>query len=165
MARWVVLATGPSMSQALADSVRHMPRVVVSNAFELAPDADALVSTDAAWWRHYPAAFGFAGRKFSVGCMDKRVEKVAGFQTCSNSGLLGMVVAAKLGATEIILLGFDMAGGHYFGRHPEPLPNTQPSRYEFFKTQFATWAGPPVVNCTPGSALTCFPMGRIEDYL
>jgi hypothetical protein len=97
--------------------------------------------------------------------MDKRVEKVAGFQTCSNSGLLGMVVAAKLGATEIILLGFNMAGGHYFGRHPEPLPNTQPSRYEFFKTQFSAWAGPPVVNCTPGSALKCFPMGDIEDYL
>ncbi len=25
--------------------------------------------------------------------------------------------------------------------------------------------GVEVVNCTPGSALTCFPMGKIEDLL
>lgn len=163
MADWALLATGPSMSQALADRVAHMPRVVVSNAYELAPDADALVSSDAAWWRVHRAATEFKGRKFSIGYVSD-VERLQ-LPSSSNSGLLAMHVAALLGATRLLLLGYDMAGSHYFGPHPTPLQNTTPDRFDILKRQFARWAGVPVINCTPGSALDCFPRGRIEDYL
>lgn len=161
---WAVLATGPSMSQALADSVRHLPRVAVSNAYTLAPDAEALASTDGTWWRHYTDAQRFAGLKFSVGTIEG-VHRLPGFAMSTNSGLLGMHVAKLLGAERILLLGFDMGGSHYFGDHPQPLPNTQACRFDFFKEQFTHWGGPEVINCTPGSALRCFPIGSIEDYL
>lgn len=163
MADWVLLATGTSMSQALADQVRHMPRVAVSNAYELAPDADALVSSDAAWWRAHPKAVRFAGRRFSVNHVNE-VERIE-LPTSSNSGLVAMHVAQKLGATRLLLLGYDMGGTHYFGPHSEPLANTTPDRFEVMKKQFARWTGVPVINCTPGSALDCFPRGQIEDYL
>jgi len=149
---WVILATGPSMSQALADSVRHLPRVAISNAYNLAPDADALASTDGSWWRHYTSAQQFSGRKFSVGTVPG-VHRLGAFPMSTNSGLLGMHVAKLLGAEQILLLGFDMGGSHY------------PGRFDFFKAQFAQWNGPPVVNCTPSSALKCFPIGRLADYL
>ena len=57
----VILAPGESMSRDLADSVRHLPTIVVSNAYELRPDAMALVANDAAWWRAYQQARTFAG--------------------------------------------------------------------------------------------------------
>ncbi len=164
MTTFAILATGPSMSQAVADSARSLRRIAVSDAWRLAPDADALVSTDAAWWRANREAMDFAGRKFSVGHVTG-VERVEGMATSSNSGLLAMHVAVKLGATRILLLGFDMHGTHFFGPHMAPLVNTTPDRFEIFKRAFKRWAGCPVVNCTPNSALECFPRGTIDQYL
>lgn len=60
----IILATGPSMSQAVADSARGFGTVIaVSDAYRLAPWADCLVSADTAWWKHHNP--DFAGPKFS----------------------------------------------------------------------------------------------------
>lgn len=163
MSTWALLATGASMSQELADRVRHMPRVAVSNARELAPDADALASSDAAWWRVHPQALQFPGRRFTVAHLAD-VERIP-LATSTNSGLLAMHAAVLMGATRLLLLGYDLTGTHYFGPHPEPLANTTPDRFVAMRKQFARWTGCPVVNCTPGSALECFPRGDIEDFL
>ena len=68
MTRWAILGTGPSMSQAVADEARStvLHVAAVSNAYLLAPWADVLVSSDKQWWLAHPAAYEFAGRKFSV---------------------------------------------------------------------------------------------------
>lgn len=170
MSTFAVLATGPSMSQATADAVRGRARViVVSDAYRLAPWADALVSSDRAWWAAHPEAHQFAGRKFSGikvdGC--EQVRRTPPLKSGSNSGLLACDLATQLGATRILLLGFDMQGSHFFGPHPEPLKNTQPARFEGFRAQFAKWrpAGVKVLNCTPGSALRCFPSMNLEAAL
>jgi hypothetical protein len=163
-----VLATGESMSQAVADSVRHLPRVVVNDAFRLAPDADALAANDTSWWKANPDALRFGGRKFTAqepyrrGVIE-RIERDALIDTTTNSGLLGVHVArTKLGAKRILLYGFDMRGTHYFGPHPDGMSNTKPARFEVFKAQFARYAKAlpkdvTIINATPGSALTCFP--------
>ena len=39
---------------------------MVNNAFELAPWADFLAAADSAWWRAYPVALRFVGRKFAM---------------------------------------------------------------------------------------------------
>jgi len=150
------------MSQAVADSVRHLPTVVVSDAFCLRPDAVALASQDVAWWQHNPDAMLFAGRKFSgnrlPGVEQLRCSLVP---TGTNSGLFGMEVARHLGATELHLYGFDMQGSHYFGPHPEGLRNTSPERFEVFQKQFARWKKVHhrtiVKNRTFGSALRAYP--------
>lgn len=149
------------MSQAVADSVRHLRRVAVSNAYELAPDAEAMAATDRAWWREHPKALRFKGRKFGVRAPDG-VESVA-MPTGTNSALLALHVAVRiLGATRVELYGLDMSssnGAHYFGAHAT-LRNTLPHRFDVFKAQFAKYAlpdGVEVVNCTPGSALLCYP--------
>lgn len=163
-----ILATGPSMSQAVADSLAGMRRICVNDAYKLAPDADALCANDATWWRVNPSARSFAGRRFSCNRVD-HVEQV----TCarflvrsSNSSLLALHVAIKyFKATRILLYGVDMSaakGQHYFGLHKNPLANTAPHRFETFKKQFAEYAktipaGVEVLNATPGSALEVFP--------
>ena len=118
--KFVVIATGPSLTDEQVNACRHMPCVAVSNAYEKAPWAMALVSSDKRWWSHYKPEFD--GLKFSVSVVPgvEKVDLVSG----SNSGLLGMEVAVQLGATSLVLLGFDMHGSHYFGPHPKPLKNT-----------------------------------------
>lgn len=164
-----ILATGPSMSQALADALRGKAKVIaVSDAYKLAPWADAMASQDAAWWAEHPEAMRFDGRKFSGAPVDgvEKMEFTGGLISGSNSGLLACHVAVMLGAKRILLCGFDMRGSHYFGPHPEPLKNTTPGRFEVFKKQFAQFrpAGVEILNCTPASGLTCYPVAELKDY-
>jgi hypothetical protein len=154
------------MSQKLANRVRGKCKVVVvSDAYILAPWADALASNDRQWWGHHAEAMKFAGQKFTSGTVDGVVKM--SHRGGSNSGLLGIRVAMKLGATRVLLLGFDMGGDHFFGHHPEPLKNTPPARFEVFKAQFARFEHPGVeiINCTPGSALRCFPQMPLSEAL
>lgn len=172
MTTWAVLATGPSMNQSVADAVRSRCNVVVvSDAYKLAPWADALVSADSAWWDAHPDALQFAGKRYGLvpQWIDLRgIERLSAPQG-TNSGLLAVMVAAGLGAKKIVLLGCDMhsPGDHFFGRHAHGLKSTTQERMEVFKRQFASYKprGIEIVNCTPGSALTCYPKANLEDVL
>lgn len=172
MTTWAVLASGPSMSQSVADSVNGRCKVVaVSDVYRLAPWADVLVSTDAAWWLHHQDALKFSGPKIGAMPDFRSVEGVGRFPADSgtNSGLLGVMVAVHFGATRVLLCGVDMhsAGDHFFGKHPAPLKTTPPGRMEIFKRQFAAYRpkGVEIINCTPGSALRVYRMGNLEHLL
>ncbi len=176
MTKFVVIATGPSITTQQIDFVRAKHAegvckvVVVSDAYLLMPEATALVSHDACWWENHAAAREFAGRKFS-GRFHPGVELLpfdGHYGKALNSGLQAMRAAELLGASRILLLGFDLSadrGAHFFGKHPAPLRNTTPRRFKSHISQFRKWNGPPVVNCTAGSALTQFPMSTIEQEL
>jgi hypothetical protein len=96
-----------------------------------------------------------------------------GVRTGKNSGMQALNVAVHLGAERIVLLGYDMQPNskgqdHWFGEQPyvhAPIP------YQAFHAGFASMVEPlaalavEVVNCTPGSALHCFPMMTLADAL
>lgn len=151
------------MTQALADSLRGGFVGAVSNCFELAPWADFLAAQDRQWWQAYPQAKAFKGRKFS-GNRLPGVERVERSATNWNSGVLALQAAVQLGATRIRLYGFDMHGSHFFGRYTNGLGNTKEARRKVHMKQYADWArrnrGVVVINCTPGSALQCFPFAE-----
>jgi len=89
----------------------------------------------------------------------------------SNSGAQAINLAYLLGATRIILLGYDMqnTGGkaHWFGDHPPELHN---GTYHSYVPNFSRLAndleqeGIEVINCSRHTALTQFNRGNIEDY-
>lgn len=171
MTTFAVLATGPSMTAEIAASVQGRCGVVaVSDSFRLAPWADALVSTDGKWWQHHPDAANFAGEKFTGApdfvTLDASIQRLS-FGTNINSGLLAMHAAVKLGATRLLLLGFDMHGSHYFGPHPAPLKNTSADRFEAFQEQFKRFKprGVEIVNCTVGSKLRAYRIGDLACEL
>lgn len=169
MSTFAILATGSSMSQSVADSVRGRCSVIaVSDAFRLAPWADALVSSDPQWWRVNEDAWEFAGNKYRAKrneAAPRDVREVVA-PSGSNSGLLALIVAETLGATKALLLGYDMGGTHFFGPHTKGLANTTASRFETFKKQFARWKTEmDVVNCTTGSALHCYRFSAVEREL
>lgn len=200
-----VLASGPSMSQAVADAVRGRCRVIaVSNQGidttndgrifpAVAPWADILIASDRRWWIENEAqARAFAGLKVTVeppgGCErlnwhdvkqlknggavlfdDRRTHLGGG----GNSGFHAVHLAAHYGAKKILLCGFDMKGElgkqHHFGEHPWRFNFRLP--FDLFIERFTKSApefakrGIKVINCTPGSALTCFPSMTIEEAL
>lgn len=86
----------------------------------------------------------------------------------SNSGFAAVNLAIQFGATEIRLAGFDMqrTGGqqHFFGDHPEPLTNVcafDGFVYAFTNASREMPAGVTIIQCTPTTALRCFPMGEL----
>ena len=172
MTTWAVLATGPSLTQQVADTCRAAGLCIaaVSDAYKLAPRADLLVSTDPRWWKHHPEAVALDVPKFAA---SMHFNQVHGVEPCTdlgthiNSGLLACHLAVKHGATRLLLCGFDFRPGHFFGNHPAPLANTSPARYEAFQKQFAGWKprGVTVVNCTPGSGLRAFPLVPLEEAI
>jgi len=157
------------MSQAIADSIRGRCGIIaVNDAHRLAPFADALVANDLSWWKAHPEALDFQGRKFCA-LRYPGTERLKTTLMCpggSNSGLQGCRVAwEQFSATLILLLGFDMRGAHFFGAHAAPLKNPTPDRFAKFIRQFGRWKGCEIINCTPGSALTQFPFGDVDEIL
>ncbi|MEO8466244.1 MAG: hypothetical protein ABI640_12945 [Gammaproteobacteria bacterium] len=169
----VVLATGPSMSSAVVEQVHAWhgagggQAIAVCNAYQLAPWADALVCNDRAWWRLHAEAMQFRGAKYCGAAYDgtQTLPARPRFPPGTNSGLQGCRVAEMLGATKVLLLGFDMHGTHYFGKHPQSLKNTSANGFKRHIWQFSLWNGPEIVNCTPGSALKRFRFSTLEQEL
>ena len=95
--------------------------------------------------------------------------------TGSNSGFQVLNLAVLLGASRVLLLGYDMRitgeRTHWHGDHPAGMTNPRPGTLAGWVTAFAGAVadlerlGVSCINCTPGSALTCFPMARLEDVL
>lgn len=157
------------MSQAVADAVQHLRVIAVNGSYTLAPWAEALAANDGAWWRANPEAMNFAGRKFSTSKI-WGLERILpcgmiGSNTCS--GVLGLELAKTLGAKRILLLGADFHGSHFFGDYAGKLNNTTEARRLVHAKQFARWKEfndkVEVLNCTPGSRLTCFPMADLKE--
>lgn len=166
----VVLATGESMSQELADSVKAWRCIAVNDAYKLVPWAEAIAGQDLKWWNAHPEAMALPVPKYSVSWFPgvSRVRCTDVIATGTNSGLIGLHVAITRGAQRVLLLGFDMHGSHFFGPH-QGLKNTSPQRYSEFCDQFAAYAktirGVEVINCAPGSALKAFPFVDLQAAL
>ena len=171
MPRWFVIAPGPSMSLELADRLRGENVVAVNNAYELAPWAAALVANDRTWWDEHPEAMEFAGRKFCTktisGTERHRGKGVGGD---ANSGMLGIDVALEVfGASEILLLGFDFHGTHFFGPYTNGCSNTTPASRDRHRRQMKAWRllhpKAQVLNLTPDTALDVFPKARLDEFI
>jgi len=197
-----ILASGPSMTREQAEAVRGRCRVIAVNnqgidtecdgrmVPAIAPWADILFAADSKWWRHYhERALQFAGRKVTtrptlpwpeVYYLQQAYEEPVydprpGYVVSGgNSGYMALHLAVQLGATRVLLLGFDMKNGHngrrhWFGNHPGKL-NSKGS-YATWRSAFEKFAGVlehmkvEVLNCTPGTALRCFPRVPLEVAL
>jgi len=169
------------MSQRVASLCSRLKgAVVVNDTYRLAPWADVLYAADADWWKRNPEARSFAGIKVCADdsllwpeVMSLRHTGKVGYdpnpqniRSGGNSGYQAVHVAAQAGASRILLCGFDMGGAHW---HDAPAPAahlfaTWIERFESLAEELKA-IGVEVLNCTPQSALTCFPFANIEDVL
>lgn len=160
------------------------------------PDCDHLYACDYRWWRHHisdvtrdyegqcwtqdvqwaekgqkidPAQWGI---KQLISLDKKGLSTDQGvIHRGKNSGYQAVNLAYLLGATRIILLGFDMCldgdKRHWFGEHPNGL--NMASNYHHFAECFATIKpeeyGIEIMNCSRRTALTCFPCYDLDECL
>lgn len=176
--------------------------IAVNDAYRLCPAADVLYACDLRWWRHWIEHIRqhFRGElatqihsqlrnKAQRQTLERFIDRHgmtaltsspgAGFSTRpghihqgKNSGYQAVNLAIQRGATEVLLLGFNMGpvGGkeHWFGDHPGGMQRSSP--YGLMVAAFQAAAGQldelgvRIVNCTPNSALTCFETAHIEDF-
>lgn len=159
----------------------------------MAPWADIMYASDATWWNNMRReAVKFAGRKVTIATQGNVTPNViaddvvimghggvAGFderpthlRTGSNSGYAATHLAINLGAARIVLCGFDMRvvgdRAHWFGDHHWRGPHR--TDYSIFLYHFRNAAKEflkraEILNATPGSALTCFPMMDLKEAL
>lgn len=194
----VIAASGPSQNEADLQHVQGKARLIVVNrTYELAPWADLLYACDFQWWGENPKAAEFAGLKVTATARElakrpwlKRVpyEEGAGssaevpglsldptrIHTGGNSGYQALNLAVLLGASRILLTGYDMGAGsalHWHEDHRRPLSNPPKSSFPHWRRRFGTTlpdlrrAGVEVINCSRETALECFPRARLEDVI
>ncbi len=176
----------------LRDRVRV---IAINDAYRLAPWADVLYFCDCKWWRWHNKKLtdwrglivrlqggdhDFGDSRIKVlRNLDQRyglAERRDGLHTGQNSGYQAINLAVHFGAARILLIGFDMQAAvvdgrpktHWFGDHPGGTSDRVyaqmlkhfPSLLEPLKKR-----GVDVINCTPHSALKCFPMRKLEDVM
>lgn len=187
----VCLGGGPSLTKEDVDTVRGKATVIaVNDAYRLAPWADVLYACDAKWWRWHKGVPEFAGLKYALDAADKQFPSDAGIQilentghegiepaptglrTGKNSGYQALNLAKHLGATRVILLGYDMELGpksksHWFGEHPDKIKPPVTTFLPYFAGAAAPLAaaGIEVINCSRRTALTCFPRVPLAEAL
>lgn len=186
-----ILAPGPSLAPEDVAYVRGKATVIaVNDAVLWAPWADVLYSSDPGWWQAHKWMQDFAGvrvmvdpirahQKYQPPCEDHGVLVLKntgkqgvefspdGLRTQINSGGAAINLAVHLGATRIVLLGYDMGpqGKRYHFHDEKPTY----SAYDVFIANIGTMAAPlakagiAVVNCSRVTKLACFPrMALIE---
>lgn len=141
---------------------------------------------DLAWWKkERPVFHGLKVSQDAIGGDVKHVpsvdEKGLSFdpmvihQGC-NSAFQALNLLVLMGVSRVLLLGCDMKLGargavHWHGDHPPGLNNPTEQNFSNWRAAFdgavpdLKRLGVDVINCTPGSALTCFPSAELGDVL
>jgi hypothetical protein len=186
---WIVAGSGPSLTEVVQSNV-----IAVNDAYRLCPNASVLYAADVSWWQAREGCPDFKGEKWT--CTSSSQEygirqglakrfgikivtgrKGHGFSLDrntvhygGNSGFQAVNLALHRGANPIVLVGFDMRGEHFFGKHEHPLRQTRRHAFEGWCKNFQRAAEKlpkhiRIINATPNSALTCFPSMTFEEAL
>lgn len=182
----VCLASGPSLTETdvalVAEWRQAGDRIVVvtNTTFRIAPWADYLYAMDRKWWEHHlkEVRSVFQGKLVSNSAHSKQLglthtgELFKRFEPCQNSGAAAISLAVRLGASRVIMLGYDCGipkgeKAHWHGDHPKPLGNCGSARRwpDQFKKLRDTYKTADIVNASRSTMLSVFPRMALEDAL
>jgi len=167
--------------------------IAIQDAYKRMPWADAMYGCNNTWWQLHDNCKGFIGERWAphheknrVACKQEglrehgikliELEDRPGFSfqpglihSGSHSGFQATNLAISFGCKHIALVGMDMRNidgkVHFFGNHKNMHNNDSWDRFLPFWDRAAKdfpddWT---IVNCTPGSAIRCFPMGDLRE--
>jgi len=190
----VIAASGPSLTDEQVRLVEewNVAIIAVNTTFKKFADPEVVYACDYLWLKHHVAEVRAKFKNFSTQIWTQDRSSAERFnlnfvrqtsrpglgkktlQVNGNSGAGAINLAYLFGCRRILLIGFDMKLGpkgerHWHKDHPAPLVQNQP--FGEWLHKFDTLAkdlkaeGVEVVNCTPGSALTVFPMSTLQKEL
>lgn len=192
-----IIGGGPSLLKTLPDPNVLMHKNVIStnNAYKLTPWAHILHFADAIWWQWHktdiPSVFkgkhittcapgNTNGRQWApLGITyiprlkDRGLAANRGALHGSNAGHQAINLAVHMGASTVVLIGFDMddkaTETHW---HDEHRRTTNRHAYREIMlpgmnslAKDAEKFGVSVINVNPHSAIKCFPFVPLKDYL
>lgn len=177
---YAVICPGPSLTKEQCNLVQSVlpddQILAVNNAIELIPQAGHLVANDAEWYHEYNG-WQYGAKKYSNQAWANRDDRVIGLERlranktryAGNSGVFAMEVARLLGARQIVLVGADMHGTHFFGAHKN-LRNTDAKRRSVHLQQYVLFylihsQKIRIVNATKGSAIRHIPYMPLDRFL
>jgi hypothetical protein len=191
----VIAATGLSLTKDVATACMDSghPIIAVKQAWRRVKSAEVLYSLDSYWWHLYKGVPEFAGEKWSAhdSSLSPKIDLAQqyglrlvrgalnqGFSTDPavihygrNTGFQAINLAIHWlhpPKKRIILVGFDMHGGYFFGDHPRGPQHGK--HWPMFISEFEHAAkhmpdGVEIVNATEGSKLRVFPRQDLETAL
>lgn len=186
-----ILGCGPSLNIDDVSLLQGRRVIAINDAYRLAPWAEVLYFCDQKWWDEHKMDVldRFVGRMIVTmsnlihGVKTLRCTGDTGLETDpgavrhgSNSGFQCINLAYHLGATRIVLLGYDMrVNGHKLhwchrrdmqtaDGFQRTLSNVMLPKFQSIVQPLAE-AGVEVINCTPRSALTLWPIRDICEVL
>ena len=164
--------------------------IAIKKNIELVPWADVVYGCDGPWWISVNGLPDFRGLKV---CYEKNnlslfpeirrigievptdrllFEKIGKVGSGGNSGFQALNLALQWGAKDIILIVFDMTGPHWYGKNRwTGANNPDESNFRRWRDAFGVASkqchqmGVKVVNCSPVSALACFPKMSLTEAL
>lgn len=174
----ICIASGPSLTASdcrLAMSSGH-PVIAVNSSIGLVPDCQHLFAADCNWWDKYHGTLKTVAKRWTVSGRAHLRYGVNLFRAPDNdsfnSGQRAIQLAVHLGATRIILLGYDCSleeGTHWHGNHPDSLKNPDDESIQRWQGEFQRLAdglrSVSIINCSRQTALTCFSRAAPEEVL
>lgn len=189
--RCFVICCGPSVKAQRQLIPKLQGRVIaIKQSVLLRPDADVLWFGGESWVQlmtplmpkfrgtymavrgkscpELPESVKRVGRQKDHTKLSDAPTKVSGY----DSGTSALSLAYHFGASEVVLLGYDMKGGRWFNdeiKHPLPYPPE--SHFTGHMAPLPGLAadckakGMRVINASPDSAVTCFEKQPIEAFL
>lgn len=185
------IAGGPSLRGADLSALKGQHAIAVNSSCHIAPWAEVLFFTDNSWFEKHeqivadwPGTVVTCSRAAKVKWPD-RVERVLGetrpdfpppgssiIRQGRSSGHTAVALAVAMAARRIVLLGYDMRIVDGRSHHHDDYACRDARVYENeFLPGFDGWAetaakhGAEIVNATPGSAVTQFPMRDLGSIL
>lgn len=193
----VCLGSGPSLTQddvfaiACVRDVRHLRVITVNTTYQLAPWADVIYAPDEKWW-------GWHGEDVSARCrglkltlsQDEHAARAGAHRldwrsggglstdprrvmTGGHGGYQAINVSVHLGASRILLLGYDLQADpstdhvHHHRAHPDH--SVVP--YERWRAVYETLMAPlgalgiEILNCSRATAITAVPRASLDEAL
>lgn len=189
-----IVGCGPSIKHADLSVLRDRIHVIaIKEVVDLCPWAEICYGCDAPWWISRSGLPKFSGLKLFHGVQaancgknmrrieieisrdDVLVEQPLKVGNGGCSGFQALNLAVQFGATDVILVGFDLherGGNHWYGRNKWPnASNPMQSNYNRWNKGFASARptlarlGISVVNASPDSQLEGFPKKSLAEAM
>ena len=182
-----IIASGESTKKVPITRTENRIHVIaIYRNIELVPWAEVVYGCDEAWWKGEEGLKKYKGIKMSYGVMPqyKDIHRVKVVEredfllnepmeigSGGNSGFQAINLAVQFGVTDIVLVGYDCKGQHWFGRNRAPLNNPAESNFQRWLKAFEFGAktlqknGVSVVNTSMDSRISCFPKMPLEDVM
>ncbi|MFW7250044.1 hypothetical protein [Enterobacter sp. BNK-34] len=174
---FICIASGPSLisSDCNLVSCSDLPVIAVNNSWMAVKCCRHIYAADCCWWEEYGEGITsnaarwcgdeFTARRFGINWLPSEIPG------SFNSGQRAIELAIHLGASRVLLLGYDCSirnGTHWHGKHAL-LSNPDKFSVARWQDEFsrlsAVSGGIEIINCSRFTRLTCFPRQSLETAL